>query len=163
MRKYVMLYGDASGIVEELSDQQAGRLLKAVLVYARTGEIVSLPGSERLVYKMLIAQFERDREAVGWLGRSRKTETGHLDSKTGFAGLTRKGLMLLTVLMAALLDRALGGESAMFRGLMIWFYIANEGLSILKNLTLAGVPFPARVREALEQLRDKNDRGDTPL
>ena len=90
---------------------------------------------------------------VGWLGRSGKTETGRLDSKAGFHGLCRKGLMLLTVLMAALLDRALGAEAAMFRDLMVWFYIANEGLSILENLSLAGVPFPERVRAALEQLQ----------
>lgn len=94
---------------------------------------------------------------VAWMGRSTKTETGHLDSKTGFIGLLKKGLMLLMVLMAALLDRALGGDAEMFRGIMIWFYIANEGLSILENLSLAGVPFPRRIREALEQLHDKND------
>lgn len=93
--------------------------------------------------------------AVGWLGRSVKTETGRLDSKTGFQGLMKKGLMMLMVLMAALLDSALGGENAVFRGLMVWFYIANEGLSILENLTLAGVPFPQRLRDALEQLQEK--------
>ena len=94
---------------------------------------------------------------VGWMGRSTKTETGRLDSKTGFVGLTKKGLMMLMVLMAALLDRALGADAAVFRSLMIWFYIANEGLSILENLTLAGVPFPPRIREALEQLQRPGD------
>lgn len=93
--------------------------------------------------------------AVGWLGRSPKTETGHLDSKAGFAGLMKKGLMLIMVLMAALLDLALGGENDVFRSLMVWFYIAGEGLSILENLTLAGVPFPKRIRDALEQLQEE--------
>ena len=41
--------------------------------------------------------------------------------------------------------------------IMIWFYIANEGLSILENLSLAGVPFPQRVKDALEQLHEKNN------
>ena len=63
MQKYVKLYGDLSSIVEDLSDQEAGRLLKAVLAYAQTGQAVPLKGSEKLVYKMLIAQFERDRKA----------------------------------------------------------------------------------------------------
>lgn len=96
---------------------------------------------------------------AAWLGKSAKTANGCLDSKVGFAGLAKKGLMLLMVLVAAMLDRALGTEAAVFRSLMIWFYIANEGLSILENLTLSGVPFPQRVRDALEQLRRENDDG----
>lgn len=94
---------------------------------------------------------------VAWMGKSIKTETGHLDSKVGFIGLCKKCLMLIFVLMAALLDRAMGTDAAIFRSMVIWFYIANEGLSVLENLALAGVPFPRRIRQALEQLRDKND------
>lgn len=94
---------------------------------------------------------------VAWMGKSKKTESGHLDSKVGFVGLCKKCLMLIFVLMAALLDRALGTDSAIFRSMVIWFYIANEGLSILENLALADVPFPKRIKQALEQLRDKND------
>ena len=93
------------------------------------------------------------------MGRSTKTETGHLDSKTGFIGLAKKGLMLPMVLMAALLDRALGTDAEVFRSIMNWFYIANEGLSILENLSLAGVPFPQRIREVLEQLHKKSNNG----
>ena len=99
--------------------------------------------------------------AVAWLGRSKKTRTGHLDSKVGFAGVCRKCLMLLFVLMAAMLDRALGTDAPIFRSMVIWFYIANEGLSILENLAVAGVPFPRQLRQALEQLRSRNDAPDT--
>ena len=95
---------------------------------------------------------------VAWMGKSHKTDSGHLDSKVGFVGIGKKALMLLVVLMAALLDRALGAEAAVFRTMMIWFYIANEGLSVLENLSLAGVPFPTAVLKALEQLRDKADK-----
>ena len=94
---------------------------------------------------------------VAWMGKSRKTETGHLDSKVGAKGIAKKGLMVLVVLAAALLDRALGADTAVFRNMVIWFYIANEGLSILENLALADVPFPQKLRDALEQLRKKND------
>ena len=94
---------------------------------------------------------------VAWMGKSRKTESGHLDIKVGFVGIAKKGLMMLVVLMAALLDRALGGDTSMFRTMMIWFYVANEGISILENLSLAGVPFPRAVLNALEQLKQKND------
>lgn len=94
---------------------------------------------------------------VAWMGKSRKTETGHLDSKVGARGIAKKGLMVLVVLVAALLDRALGTDTFVFRNAVIWFYIANEGLSILENLALADVPFPKQVKDALEQIRAKND------
>ena len=61
----------------------------------------------------------------------------------------RKGLMLMVVLVSALLDRALGPQSAMFRDAVCWFYIANEGISLMENLNLAGVPFPQKLRELL--------------
>ena len=130
---------------------------------AAGGAIAGALGSVDTVLKVLVAFMVIDYATglvVGWMGRSTKTETGHLDSKTGFVGLAKKGLMLLMVLMAALLDRALGTDAEVFRSLMIWFYIANEGLSILENLSLAGVPFPQRIRDALEQLRNKHDIND---
>ena len=99
---------------------------------------------------------------AAWMGRSTKTETGHLDSRAGFAGLCRKALMLLVVLMCAAVDRLLPSEAAVFRSMMIWFYVANEGLSVLENLALAGVPFPSAVRKALEQVRDRTDAGEAP-
>lgn len=86
---------------------------------------------------------------VALLGRSQKTGYGGLSSKVGARGIAKKGLMLLVVLVAALLDRA--AETAVFRDGACWFYIANEGLSLLENLSLAGVPFPKRLKELLGQ------------
>ena len=97
--------------------------------------------------------------AVAWMGKSQKTNAGGLDSKVGAKGIAKKGLMLLVVLVAALLDRALGSNAAVFRDAVVWFYLANEGLSILENLALAGVPFPDKLKKALEQLKTKNDGG----
>ena len=62
-RRYIMLFGDTQDAVDMLDDAAAGRLLKAILAYARDGTEVSLPGDERLVYRMLMAQFARDEEA----------------------------------------------------------------------------------------------------
>ena len=97
---------------------------------------------------------------TGWIvaimGKSRKSETGHLDSNIGFIGILRKCLILLMVLLGAMLDRAVGQQNV-FRSMVIFFYIANEGLSILENLALSGVPFPQGMKKTLEQLRDKND------
>lgn len=97
---------------------------------------------------------------TGWivaiLGNSTKSESGHLDSNVAWRGLLKKGMALLVVLLGALLDRAVG--QAVFRNMVVWFYIANEGLSILENLALAGVPFPSGVKRMLEQLREQNDK-----
>lgn len=98
---------------------------------------------------------------VAGMGRSPKTETGHLDSKVGFAGIAKKAVILLMVFMATMLDSALSPDMAVFRNMMIFFYIANEGLSVLENLAFIGVPFPAFVKTALEQIRDRNN--ETPV
>ena len=86
---------------------------------------------------------------VAWMGKSEKTECGGLSSKVGALGIVRKGLMLMVVLVAALLDQALGQGNAMFRDAVCWFYIANEGLSLMENLNLAGVPFPQKLKTLL--------------
>lgn len=95
---------------------------------------------------------------VALMGKSAKSNGGGLDSKIGFVGLARKGLMLLVVLVAAQMDTALGTEQAIFRDATCWFYIANEGLSVLENLALAGVPFPERIKHLLEQTKQQHDK-----
>ncbi len=71
--------------------------------------------------------------ALALMGRSTKTEYGGLSSKVGAVGLAKKGLMLLVVLVAALLDRAMGADHAVCRDAVCWFYVANEGLSLLET------------------------------
>ena len=94
---------------------------------------------------------------VAACGRSPKTETGGLNSKIGFIGLAKKGFIMLMVLVAALLDRVIGTDGTMFRSMAVGYYIANEGLSVLENAALLGVPFPAKLKRALEALKDKDD------
>lgn len=102
---------------------------------------------------------------VAWMGKSPKTEGGKLDSRVGFIGIARKGLMLLVVWIAVMLDSAAAdmgmADTSLFRSLIICYYIANEGLSIIENLNLAGVPFPQWLRNALEQLRDRSEKMPT--
>lgn len=97
---------------------------------------------------------------VAVMGKSAKTEGGGLDSKIGFQGLARKGLMLLVVLVAAQVDTAIGGGGHVFRDAACWFYIANEGLSVLENMALGGVPFPERLKQLLEQTKQKSNDVD---
>ncbi|MBR6569166.1 MAG: phage holin family protein [Clostridia bacterium] len=98
---------------------------------------------------------------VAMMGRSTKTEYGGLSSKVGALGLARKGLMMLVVLVAAAMDRAMGTGNAMCRDAACWFYIANEGLSILENVGLAGAPYPEKLKKLLGQkIREDEEDGD---
>lgn len=83
---------------------------------------------------------------------SPKSETGAYDSRYGLKGLCRKGLMLLFVLVAVRLDSLLG--AAYVRDGVCIGFCANEVLSIIENLGLAGVPMPQAVVKALEQLQN---------
>ena len=93
--------------------------------------------------------------------KSTKTEGGGFLSKVAFTGLLKKGVIMLVVLLAVQLDRAVGGSgeavARTFETAATFFYIANEGLSIVENAALLGVPVPKALRDALEVLRDKHD------
>ena len=94
---------------------------------------------------------------VAACGKSPKTEGGRLSSKAGFAGIARKALMMLLVGLATLIDRALGSEAMVFQTSLTFYYIANEGLSILENAALLDVRFPVKLKRALETMRERED------
>lgn len=122
------------------------------------GAIAGLFGGWDMLLAVLVGMMTVDYASgvlVAVMGKSQKTEYGGLSSKVGAYGLAKKGLMMLVVLVAALLDRAIGTQAAVFREAACWFYIANEGLSLLENLSLAGVPFPEKLKEMLGQRRDE--------
>lgn len=79
-RRYIMLFGDTGTAVNELSDDAAGRLLKAILRYADNQDTVELPGEEKFVYRMLLAQFARDNDAYERRAqKNKKYYETHLD------------------------------------------------------------------------------------
>lgn len=84
---------------------------------------------------------------------SRKTASGSYNSGYGVKGLCKKGLMLLFVLVAVQLDRLLG--AAYVRDAVCIGFCVNEVISITENLGLAGVPLPQGVKQALEQLQER--------
>ena len=84
---------------------------------------------------------------------SNKSETGAYNSTYGLKGLCKKGMMLLFVLVAVQIDRILGIDYA--RDAVCIGFCANEILSIVENLGLAGIPMPKAVTKALEQLQQK--------
>ena len=90
--------------------------------------------------------------------RSDKTESGALSSAAGIKGLFRKGGMLLLVYIACRLDALSGGE--LIRDAVVAALVANEGVSVLENLGAMGVPMPAMIIRALEQLGGKENEDD---
>ena len=100
----------------------------------------------------------------GAMGKSPKTETGGLSSKTAFQGLLKKVLILMIVGLAALVDHAIavsaGIEMAAVTGACCLWFVASEGLSILENAAAMGVPIPKVLLRALEVMREKGDGGD---
>jgi len=99
---------------------------------------------------------------VAWCGKSPKTEGGGLSSKIGFIGIAKKAFIMILVLLATLLDRVIGGDTAVFQSSLVLYYIANEGLSILENAALLGVKFPAKLKKALETMREQEDDPPDP-
>lgn len=79
------------------------------------------------------------------------------DSKIGFAGITRKIMTLIPIIMAFGLDVLTGQD--VFRNIAIWFYIGMEGFSAAENLGKAGVPLPKALTDGLAQLKGKGEKG----
>lgn len=86
--------------------------------------------------------------------RSNKTADGSFESRASVKGLFRKCGILLCVLIAARLDPLFGSEGYI-RGTVILFFLANEGLSVVENLGVMGLPMPQVLKDAFLALRDK--------
>lgn len=76
-----------------------------------------------------------------------------LSSRIGMRGLIKKLGLLIIVMVGTLVDRATGNTGAV-RTLVIYYFVANEGLSILENLGQAGIPIPQSVKKALKALKN---------
>lgn len=80
--------------------------------------------------------------------------TKELSSNIGLHGLARKSIILIVLIVAVALDRLLENGNWLFRTLVAYFYIANEGLSILENCGTLGLPVPQKILDALAQLKE---------
>lgn len=108
---------------------------------------------------LMAADYVTGLIVAGVFKRSGKSETGALESRAGFKGIVRKCTILMLVWVATMLDRLTG--AAYIRTAVCLFFIGNEGLSILENTALMGVPYPAFIKNALEAMRDKGDGAKT--
>ena len=81
--------------------------------------------------------------------------TKQLSSKVGLKGLFKKILILIIVSFCCMIDK-LTGTSGLLRNFVIFYYIVNEGLSILENISASGIELPDKLKDALLQVsKDK--------
>ena len=78
-----------------------------------------------------------------------------LSSAVGFKGICRKVLILALVGIAHILDANVIGDGSVLRTAVIFFYISNEGVSLLENAAHLGLPIPEKMKEILAQLHDR--------
>lgn len=91
---------------------------------------------------------------AGIFKKSKKSESGALESRAGFKGLCRKGVVLLIVLVAVRLDIIM--HTTYIRDAVVIAFVANEGISIIENAGLMGVPIPSVVKKAIDVLKEKD-------
>lgn len=124
------------------------------------GAVAGFYGEWNVVLTVLVAAMVIDYIAgiiVAAAGRSPKSASGSLSSQAGFLGLAKKAMIILVVLTATLLDKAIGDATAIFQTATACFYVANEGVSILENAALLDLPIPNIVRKALDVLKKKGE------
>lgn len=78
-----------------------------------------------------------------------------LSSEVGFKGIAKKIMILLLVGATNLLGQATGIEG--LRYIVISFYLANEGISIIENASILGLPVPQKIKDVLEQLKNTSN------
>lgn len=128
---------------------------------AAAATIVNAMGGWDTLLKVLVGMMAADyltglMVAAIWK-KSNKSASGALNSEASFKGLVRKCMILLLVYVGVLLDSAIGSHYV--RAAIIIFYIGNEGISILENLCVMGVPHPAFLESVLQVLRKQGDEG----
>jgi toxin secretion/phage lysis holin len=84
-----------------------------------------------------------------------------LSSAVGFRGIFKKVLIFLLVGVANILDAQVIGTGCVLRTAVIFFYISNEGVSLLENAGHLGLPIPTKLKAVLEQLHDRAEKEDT--
>ena len=84
-----------------------------------------------------------------------------LSSEVGFRGICRKVLIFLLVGIGNIIDVQVLGSPGVLRTAVIFFYLSNEGVSLLENAAHLGLPVPDAIKTVLEQLHDRSDgKGD---
>ena len=80
-----------------------------------------------------------------------------LSSEVGFKGICKKVLIFALVGIGNLLDIYILGQAGILRNVVIFFYLSNEGVSILENASHLGLPVPDKLKEILKQLNEEKE------
>ena len=88
-----------------------------------------------------------------------------LSSRVGFVGICKKVLIFLLVGVGNILDVYILGDAGVLRSAVIFFYLSNEGISVLENTAALGMPYPKKLKDILEQIneeeKDEVNRNDS--
>ena len=126
------------------------------LVFAAVGGWLGyfLGGCDGLLYA-LIAFVAIDNITGVMCAISDKT----LSSEVGFKGICRKVLIFLLVGIGHIVDAQVIGSGGVLRTAVIFFYLSNEGVSLIENAAHLGLPVPDKLKAVLEQLHDRAEKG----
>jgi toxin secretion/phage lysis holin len=83
-----------------------------------------------------------------------------LSSEVGFKGIFKKVLIFILVGVGNIIDVQVLGQAGVLRTAVIFFYLSNEGVSLLENAGHLGLPIPAKLKAVLEQLHDRSEKED---
>ena len=83
-----------------------------------------------------------------------------LSSSVGFKGICRKVLIFALVGIGHILDTQVIGTGSVLRTAIIFFYLSNEGISLIENAAHLGLPIPEKLKVVLEQLHDRAEKSD---
>ncbi|WP_067839196.1 phage holin family protein [Amphibacillus sediminis] len=83
-----------------------------------------------------------------------------LSSEVGFRGIFKKVLIFSLVAIGHIIDKNVIGDGSVIRTAVIFFYLSNEGISILENAVHVGLPVPQKLKDVLEQLHNRSEKED---
>lgn len=83
-----------------------------------------------------------------------------LSSAVGFRGLAKKFLILIFVAIGHIIDTYVIGGTPVVMSAVMLFYLANEGISIIENAAALGLPVPQKLKDIMEQIKDKSEGKD---
>jgi len=138
--------------MSQLLSESGLQAMKLLLAGAATGGVY-LFGAWDIILKALIAMVVIDYITGVMAAYVEKS----LNSEIGMKGIIKKVCIFLMVAVANILDISTGLDEPYLRTAVIWFFIANEGLSALENMGRLGVPLPEFLRQSLQKLNRGNE------
>ena len=138
--------------MNQILSDRGPEALKLALAGAATGGVY-LFGAWDIILQALVAMVVIDYITGVMAAYVEKS----LSSEVGMKGIIRKVCIFLMVAVANILDISTGLDEPYLRTAVIWFFVANEGLSALENMGRLGVPLPEFLRQSLQKLNRGNE------